>query len=242
MPDYHKEPYVNQDFHSNEPIAEDSLFYMATSFTAAAFSETCGALYVGLQIQKLTGDVPAKADKMMEDPTSADNRRAGMNRLVDFGWLDDPKVAVAFRRRCRQIAQTDPDPMVRAAAIRICNHGRDAAATSIFVQGLTDPNEWIRLESAKALVNVPDTRAIEPLLGILNKYEESRDIRVAAIDALKHYRTMAVGRALCIGLEDKKFVIAWQARQSLRYLTDRDFGYDSGAWLQFFTGPQNPLK
>jgi len=42
-------------------------------------------------------------------------------------------------------------------------------------------------------------------------------------------------------LSDKTFAVAWQARRSLRYLTGRDFGYDGGAWLTYFAGPDKPL-
>jgi HEAT repeat protein len=99
-----------------------------------------------------------------------------------------------------------------------------------------DPSDWIRLESAKALANVPDVNAAEPLVNMLNNAAENRDTRVAATDALKHYRTLSVARALCAALTDKNFVIAWQARKSLKYLTDRDYAYDAGAWLAYFTG------
>ena len=43
-------------------------------------------------------------------------------------------------------------------AIRALNICRDATATSIFINGLKDDNELVRLESAKALANIPDPR------------------------------------------------------------------------------------
>ena len=121
-------------------------------------------------------------------------------------------------------------------AIRTANRARDAKATPLFVKGLGDPNEWVRLESAKALANVPDVNAVDPLIYMAANAGETRDVRVAAVDALKHYRTLPVARALSASLTDKNFVIAWQARRSLRYLTNRDYGYDGGAWLSYFTG------
>ena len=160
---------------------------------------------------------------MLEDRNSADNRREGMNKLAGFGFL----TSANFRKRCRQIARDDSDYTVRATAIRTANRARDEQATQVFIDGLSDSNEWIRLESAKALVNIPDVKAAEGLVRLLNNHEESRDIRVAAADALKHYRTLTSARALTGALDEKSFVIAWQARRSLRYLTDRDYGYDS---------------
>ena len=42
--------------------------------------------------------------------------------------------------------------------------------------------------------------------------------------------------AICSLLVASLAAIAWQAKKSLKYLTDRDYGYDSGAWLAYFTG------
>ncbi len=60
------------------------------------------------------GDTPLKSAKMMEDANSPDHRRQGIFSLVkyDFGQKDP------YTRRYRQIAQTDSDFTVRAAAIR----------------------------------------------------------------------------------------------------------------------------
>lgn len=180
-------------------------------------------------------DRPSTADRMLEDSTNADNRREGMNKLANFGFLTNEKFVV----RVRQIAQYDSDYTVRATAIRTANRARDNKATPLFIKGLADSNDWVRLESVKALANVPDMNAVGPLLYIFGNAAETRDIRVAAADALKHYRTLAVVRALSGALTDKTFVIAWQSRQSLRYLTNRDYGYDVGLWLAYFTGAEN---
>ena len=104
-----------------------------------------------------------------------------------------------YTRRFRQIAQFDTDPTVKATAIRALNRARDVQSTKVFIRALGDPNEWVRLEGAKALANVPDVAAAEPLLQLLNRVDENRDVRVAAADALKHYRTLAVARGLVGG-------------------------------------------
>ena len=235
--------YINPDFHAGDDQSDNLIITMLSNT-----GDSIGRVFSPVvelsekSFQYLSGDRPGRALQLMEDPASPDNRREGMNKMVDFGFLDDPKVASTFRKRCREIAQHDGDPMVRATAIRIANRGRDALARPIFVKGLTDPNEWVRLESAKALANVPDANAADLLVNILNNREETREIRIAAADALKHYRTLAAVRALSGDLDDKNFAIGWQARQSLRYLTDRDYGYNGGAWLAYFTGPESPLK
>ena len=183
------------------------------------------------------GDRPGSAAREMEDADSADHRREGINRLMTYDFASGP----VYTRRYRQIAQFDPDATVRATAVRAANRARDPKAPPIFVRALSDKSELVRLEGAKGLVHQPDPTAAAPLLSLLSDREESRDVRIACADALKHYRTPPVARALIASLNDRDFSIAWQARRSLRYLTGRDFGYNDGAWLAFFTGPEKPF-
>jgi len=215
---------------------QDSIVWSAMSTTGSAIGTIFSPItsLTERSIQYFSDDRPSKADRMLEDRTSADNRREGMNKLADFGFLQNE----LFEKRCRQIAQYDTDPTVRATAIRTANRCRDAKATPLFIKGLNDSNEWVRLESAKALANVPDVNAAVPLIAVLSDTNESRDVRIAAADALKHYRTLPVARALCTALNDRSFAIAWQAKRSLKYLTDRDYGYDMAAWLAYFTGTE----
>ncbi len=183
------------------------------------------------------GDRPASAAREMEDADSADKRREGINRLMTYDFATGP----IYTRRYRQIAQFDPEATVRATAVRAANRARDPKSPPIFVRALNDKSDLVRLEGCKGLVHQPDPSAISPLLSLLTDREESRDVRIAAADALKHYRTPPVARALIAALNERDFSIAWQARRSLRYLTGRDYGYNDGAWLAYFTGPEKPF-
>lgn len=186
----------------------------------------------------MDGDRPGRAARMMEDASSADNRRDGINRLLEWGFArHDP-----YTKRYAQIAQYDTDPTVEAVAIRALNRARDRRATKVFIKALDSTDELVRLEAAKALANVPDVAAADPLIKVLNRPGESRDVRIAAADALKHYRTMSVGRALCGVLGDRDFGVSWQARQSLVYLFNRDYRYDAASWLGYISGPTSPAK
>ncbi len=183
------------------------------------------------------GDRPGAAARDMENSDSADRRRQGINGLLEYDFTRHEP----YTTRYRQIAEFDTEATVRATAIRASNRSRDAKARPLFVRALIDRSEMVRLEGAKALVHLPDPSAVAPLLKIADNREESRDVRIAAVDALKHYRTPAVARALVAALNERDFSIAWQARRSLRYLTGRDYRYDDGAWLAYFTGPDKPF-
>jgi hypothetical protein len=183
------------------------------------------------------GDRPIKAVQMMNDPNSADNRRKGINQLLTYTFTKAPPYTVRYR----QISAFDGDPTVRAVALRASNRSRDVEATPLFVSALSDKSQFVRLEAAKALVHLPDPAAERPLMRALSDPNEDLDVRIAAADALKHYHDLPNARALAESLDDKDFAIVWQARRSLVYLTGRDFGYDDGAWLNYFLGPDKPF-
>ncbi|HEY8748385.1 MAG TPA: HEAT repeat domain-containing protein [Tepidisphaeraceae bacterium] len=192
------------------------------------------------QIRLLEGDTPSKAARMTTDSNSADNRRLGVTKLVEYSFAHRPP----YTTRYEQMAQADPDPTVRAAALRACNQARDRAATHLFISMLGDVKETdgVRLEAAKGLCNLPDSGAVPTLLTVGNATDTNRDVRIASVDALKYYRSLEVGRALGNLLADRDFAVGWQARRSLVYMTHQDFKMDQGAWLAFIAGPTKPLE
>lgn len=179
---------------------------------------------------------PLKSAERMQSET-ADKRVRGINELADHKYGLKPP----YTERYTQIAKTDPDYLVRATAIRALNRARLKEATPIFIDALGDDNAKIRLEGAKALVNMPDEKAIVPLMKILGTPDEDKDVRIASADALRHYKRLDVARALAATLTEREFGVAWQSRRTLRRLTGADFAYSEPAWLDFFVGPQKPF-
>jgi hypothetical protein len=185
--------------------------------------------------ERITGE-PAKKATLFQSPRP-DDRREAILFFADHDYGREEK----YTRLYQQIARQDTDPLVRAVAIRALNRSRDKTATPVFIAGLTDAAPIVRLESAKALNRVPDDAAVEPLLKVVNSETENRDIRLAAAEALQHYRTLNVARQLVPLLNQKDFSIAWQARKSLQAMTGQDMAYNQGAWLKYITGPEKPL-
>jgi hypothetical protein len=184
------------------------------------------------------GDRPDRAARLMENDKSPDARRRGINELVRWDFAQNGP----YIKRYRQIAAGDPDPLVRATAIRALNRARDAEARPIFISALGDGSTEVRLEAAKALANLPDPNAVGALLRVVSDVEhEDRDVRIAAADALRHHPSMDVVRALIPRLSEHDFGVAWQSRRSLRQITGRDLGYDESAWLTYITGPDKPF-
>jgi hypothetical protein len=181
---------------------------------------------------------PSEAAREMENQNSADDRRQGINELVTHDFARRGY----YVERYRQISLQDPDPIVRAVAVRALNRSRDAASVGVWQQALADPSPLVRLEAAKALVHIPNPDAAPVLGHLLGDKNEDRDVRIAAADALRNYRTLPTARVLSVALGERDFGIAWQSRRSLRVLTGRDYGYDQAAWLDYFTGPEKPFQ
>ena len=197
------------------------------------------------------GETPGHYAQMMEDEQSPDLRRTGVLRLVsdyDFARKDP------YTKRYWQIAQGDPDPLVRVAAVRALNRSRQGSVTTIAIGYLDDVNPLLRLEAAKALANVPDPKAIPALLRHLSAAREimgqfgrpetiteSRDVRVACADALRNYPDKDVVKALVDSLNEKEFEVSWQARKSLVLLTGHDYRYDQLQWREYFLKADKPF-
>jgi HEAT repeats len=188
-------------------------------------------------LNMMTGKTPLADVRKMEDKENPDARRQGIYALASKNWGQ----VEPYTKRYRQIAQTDTDAGVRAAAIRALNASRDRAAVPVFIAALSDANPSVRLQAAKALSNVPDASAVEALSRTLGNQTEQRDVRIAAAEALRHYRTIGVVRVLAGTLGGKDFGVAWQSRWSLRILTGRDFQYNERAWLEYLTSPGKPF-
>ncbi len=180
---------------------------------------------------------PAAAAGEMEDKQFPDERRKGIATLVnwDFGK------SAPYTTRYDEIARRDPDPLVRATAIRALNRARHAESDPTFVAALADPEADVRLEAVKALNRMPTKDAAAPLIKLLSDPNQPADVRIASAEALGHYETLDVARALVAQLNGRDFGVAWQARRSLKQMLGQDFRYDEPAWLSYLTGPNAPV-
>lgn len=179
----------------------------------------------------IAGRTAEQDARRMFDPDFPDERRYGVNRLVARDYGTHPP----YTEQYKHLVRLDRSPLVRATALRALNRSRDASASDVFVAALSDADPLVRLEAAKALVHIPTPAASAKLLELARNPREDLDVRIAATDALRHYKTVEVGRTLAGMLLERHFALAWQARRSLVDLTGTDLRYDEGAWLQYIT-------
>jgi HEAT repeats len=183
-----------------------------------------------------TGHTPYKYAKNLQD-TNPDIRRDAIYTLSDNGFGRKHP----YTTRYGDMAKTDADATVRVAGVRALNRSRDARFTSLYIALLADDSQWVRLEAAKALANIPDPKAVPQLMALLADEKQIRDIRIACADALREYRQSDVAQALIRVLADRDFGVAWQSRQSLNLMTGQDFGYDASKWLNYLTQTAQPF-
>lgn len=184
------------------------------------------------------GDTPLATVAMMEDSKSADNRRAGILKIMQNRFARKEP----YTKRYAQIAaEPAADPAVRAAAIRALNYSRSHLGAKSVIAALDDADPGVRLEAAKNLANVPEDGAVEKLIAHTQR-DESKDVRIASADALRNYRTPETARVLIGVLNDRDFAVAWQARQSLRLMTGHDYRYDDNAWVQYLAAAKTPFR
>jgi hypothetical protein len=185
----------------------------------------------------ISGDKPFDQAKNLVDPAFPDKRRQAIMFFSkhEYGRRDP------YRKYYTEMARTDDHHVVRAMAIRAMNRARVREETAVYVLGLEHAHPMVRLEAAKALANMPDPAAVAGLIKHLEDADETNDVRVAAADALRLYKTSEAAQALVRVLRDREFGVAWQARQSLRLMTGKDFRFDPGGWLAYLTGTEKPF-
>lgn len=180
----------------------------------------------------ISHDNAAYAARKMANAKSADQRREGMLRLVDFEFA---RRGIYLKGYAYEARDTE-DYTVRAAGLRALNRCRAQGYTPLFLEAINDDQPLVRLEAADALGNIPDPQAV-PLLELhMGDIEPSLDVRVACAEALRNFHTAEVMHTLVGELNDREFSVAWQSRQSLELLTGQDFLYDEKAWLNYLAG------
>ena len=193
----------------------------------------------------ITGNTPFNAAKNLLDPAYPDHRREAVVYLSkrDFGRKEP------YVKYYAEMARTDDDWSVKGMAIRALNRSRRKQVIDLYVRALDDENDGIRLEAAKSLANMPDPSAMTPLINHLQERagvrvsasdkmetrDENPDVRIACADALRNFRKIEAANALVRVLRDRNFGVSYQARESLKLITGKDFRYNQTAWLDYLS-------
>ncbi|MFI5380671.1 MAG: HEAT repeat domain-containing protein [Tepidisphaerales bacterium] len=185
----------------------------------------------------ITNDSPFNAAKELLNPAYPDKRRQAVMYLSKRPWGREKPYTDFYV----EMVKSDDEHLVRSIALRALNRARVADQTALYIKALDDKHELVRLEAAKALANMPDPKAMEPLIKHLQNTEENIDVRIACADALRHYKKGQSAQALVSLLRDRSFGLSWQARWTLKLMTGKDYAWDQAAWLQHLTKAEKPF-
>lgn len=194
----------------------------------AALGAGCGDEPVELGAVSL-GELfaPSPEDKvsMLYDDRHPDRVRRGLNLVSAEPWgLEEPYLA-----KYAEIAQTDPEPACRGAAVRALGRAGDTTYLDVLIDAMDDAAASVRWDAAVALGETTGPEAVAPMSRHAID-DDSTDVRAACAKSLRHYAGAAVRDTLVDCLMDEAFAVRYQARQSLVELTGRDAGYDPHAW------------
>lgn len=163
----------------------------------------------------------------------ADRRRNAINLLSNAPWGGEAPYLRTYR-----LLINDPDPTVRAAALRaLGSHGGIEDLPAILPY-LSDRTPFVRWEAAMALQRLHDESAIEPLIKAVRE-DEDADVRQAAANALAQYPQPKVFQALVGALDDDDYGVVEEAEHSLAILTGQKLGQDGAAWLAWSENRQD---
>jgi hypothetical protein len=121
---------------------------------------------------------------------------------------------------------------IRAAIIRSLGNLGDRRARGAILRGVKDTdNAVIRVEACRALgkVGLPEDATTLARIMMVDKLEDCRIAAIEAIGSLKSQEPR-IYQILLDGMDHEDPAIRYQCLQSLRILTEKDFGIDPEIW------------
>lgn len=161
---------------------------------------------------------------MAFDQRDADRRRQGVEMLSNSsnGFRDE------YVRGYKELAK-DPDPGVRAAAVKALGKSGRKDCLPELIKAMSDPDDMVRWNAAIGLDRVVGLEAVKPLRQHAID-DTMMDVRISCVKALRHYRNNEAFRTLLQCLDDESFAIRYQAHESLVQMTGTDKGYSPDDW------------
>jgi hypothetical protein len=176
-----------------------------------------------------TGPTPQEAAEWAVDKYDPDKRYRGTLALSNAYFGSEPLYVELYVKNA-----SDPDPGVRAVAIRaLGNHG-GPEHVPLILEGLSETNRNLRLESMRALQRIHEPSVVGSLIERLDPANEAdAEVRAESATALGQYAENRVVEALISAMEDSSLAVNRAALSSLRVLTGQDFGFDMRAWIDW---------
>src|SRR5262245_48338718 len=157
------------------------------------------------------GPTPREMAEMATNQYDANERYLGVLGLANENFAGEPVYIRLFVDSIK-----DPEPSVRAAAVRgLANHG-EPVHVPLLVKALSDPDTLVRLEAARGLQRLHGDEAIDPLSRTMREpdtrnpgipAEPDPYVRTEAAYALGQFPQRRVVEALIAGLDDSELAV-----------------------------------
>jgi HEAT repeat protein len=123
----------------------------------------------------------------------------------------------------------DPDADVRSQVARVLVNFKHSDTIPALIEALEkDSNEMVRANSAWALGSIGDSKAVEPLRKALKDPETW--VRLRTVSAFKKMKPKSVLKDIIECLDDKNDMVRDRTLETLKEITGKNFGKDSGSW------------
>lgn len=185
---------------------------------------------VGGLMRELTGPSRGElADDAFSGKKSPDEQRMAIDDMVGRYWGLDRMPLAGYALLA---ADGGTDPTVRSAALRALGMARQKAAVFIdrIVAALKTGPDNVRWDAAVVLDRVIGAKAVGPLRMAAAR-DGDVDVRIAAVTALRHYRTSSAAALLVAAMkDDPDYSVRRRAHKSLVEIAGRDFGPAAKDW------------
>lgn len=171
---------------------------------------------------------PSVLVEQLFNAQSPDTRRIAIEKLSKTPWINEEK----NRELVAQMTNpsVEKSATVRAAAVRTLAKISDPKYFPNIADAMRDPNSTVRFDAADSfeLIIYPPA---ETGLQQLALDDDNEDVRTAASEALRNYRSDETYRILLRCLGDESFTVREAAHESLVAMTGVDNGYDPTKWV-----------
>jgi len=181
------------------------------------------------RIIRLNGGHPRAAQILSDTYGKEPDPASRTATIYALGALGDGKTAPALLKALR-----DPELGVVKAALEGLNLLQTPKVVDTLIQGLSDPSEAVRANSASVLGGFPGRKTADALIGAVRR-DPSEKVRLLALGALPFAGgpetfefVLGVLRSPASSSEMKA-----KAASGLRSLTNEDFGQDADRWARW---------
>jgi HEAT repeat protein len=181
---------------------------------------------------------PLREDARGLESPNADVRRESANALRATR-VPDPELHRQLVRKLAVMAQSDPEPLVRSAALMALTRQDAATAVDLARRLRTDPDTMVRWDAVKVMAASGGPELVPAFIEVAGN-DASEDVRREATRALGAYGEPRVIDALVLRLNDEGPSVRHAARMSLARIAGVDLGPAPDAWRKWWTQKTSP--